>query len=189
MPESASLPLISLPSAIPPSNPLTSPRGLFSNYLMGTMPIPSTSLVALDVGYNFLSGSFPKLSLAVCAADQNCFLNSSYCRTYGSQQRTAVGCTICGTTDGQGTLCGGALCSANSSLPVSQGIVNAPLVPPVSLTCSVSVLLSIKSTLGLTFTNWVSSTLCAAGSGTQFSQGPTTWSNVECYLDGSPKKL
>ncbi|CAI5513000.1 unnamed protein product [Closterium sp. Naga37s-1] len=106
-------------------------RGLYSNYLTGTMPIPSTSLVALDVGFNYLSGTFPKLSLAVCAADQNCFLISSYCRTYSSMQRPTSACSICGTMDGQGELCSGDLCSANSSLPVSKGIVNTPSVPPV----------------------------------------------------------
>ncbi|CAI5513823.1 unnamed protein product [Closterium sp. Naga37s-1] len=117
------------------SLPQLTTLGLFSNYLTGTMPTLSTSLIALDVGFNFLSGSFPNLSLAVCAADQNCFLGSSYCHTYSSLQRPATACAICGTTNGQGTLCSGALCSANSSVPVSQGIVNVPSLPPVSLTC------------------------------------------------------
>ncbi|CAI5513845.1 unnamed protein product, partial [Closterium sp. Naga37s-1] len=97
--------------------------GLFSNYLTGTMPIPSTSLVALDVGFNFLSGSFPQLSLAVCAADQNCFLNSSYCHSYGVQQRPTSACAICGTTNGQGTLCGGATCYANSYVPAGSAVL------------------------------------------------------------------
>ncbi|CAI5513833.1 unnamed protein product [Closterium sp. Naga37s-1] len=163
------------PSATPCSRPLP-PSGLYSNYLTGTMPIPSTSLVALDVGFNFLSGSFPKLSLAVCAADQNCFLNSSYCRTYGSMQRPASACGICGTTNGQGTLCSGGLCSANSSLPVSQGIVNTPSVPLVSLTCSA--LLSLKASLGLTFTSWAASVPCQVV-GKQAAAQPT-WSGVLC---------
>ncbi|CAI5513844.1 unnamed protein product [Closterium sp. Naga37s-1] len=177
-----------IPSTIA-SLPQLTTLGIFSNYLTGTMPIPSTSLVALDVGFNYLSGSFPKLSLAVCAADQNCFLNSSFCRTYGSLQRPATACAICGTTDGQGTLCSGGLCSANSSLPVSQGIVNTPSVPPVSLTCgNVSAMLSVKSSLGLTFTNWVSSSLCPAGGGF-LPGGATTWNNVQCLMDGAPKQL
>ncbi|CAI5939387.1 unnamed protein product [Closterium sp. NIES-64] len=109
-----------------PSTPI---EGLFSNYLTGTMPIPSTSLVALDVGLNFLSGSFPKLSLAVCAADQNCFLNS-YCHTYGTLQRPTLAYAFCGTTNGQGALCSGALCA-----PLSQGVVNVSSLPLVPMAC------------------------------------------------------
>ncbi|CAI5513853.1 unnamed protein product [Closterium sp. Naga37s-1] len=112
------------------SLPQLTTLGLFCNYLTGTMPIPSTSLVSLDVGLNFLSGSFPQLSLAVCAADQNCFLNSSYCRTYGVQQRPASACVFCGTTDGQGVLCGGGTCA-----PLSQGVVNVPSLPLVPMAC------------------------------------------------------
>ncbi|CAI6006119.1 unnamed protein product [Closterium sp. NIES-65] len=112
--------------------------GLFCNYRTGTMPIPSTSLVSLDVGLNFLSGSFPQLSLAVCAAEQNCFLNSSYCRTYGVQQRPTSACVICGTTNRQGVLCGGALC-----YPFSLGVVNVPSLPPVAMTSLRTSLLSL----------------------------------------------
>ncbi|CAI5514881.1 unnamed protein product [Closterium sp. Naga37s-1] len=117
------------------SVPTLKALGLFSNYLTGTMPIPTTSLVALDVGFNFLSGSFPKLSLAVCAADQNCFLSSSYCHTYGAQQRPYTACAMCGTTNGQGVLCSGNLCAPNSSSAVSQGIVNIPSLVPIPMTC------------------------------------------------------
>ncbi|CAI6006148.1 unnamed protein product [Closterium sp. NIES-65] len=78
---------------------------LFSNYLTGTMPIPSTSLVALDVGYNYLSGSFPNLSLKSCAADHNCLLSSSYCRSYGLLQRPTSDCAICGFACGRDGYC------------------------------------------------------------------------------------
>ncbi|CAI5513826.1 unnamed protein product [Closterium sp. Naga37s-1] len=174
--------------------------GLFSNYFTSTMPTLSTSLVALDVSFNFLSGSFPQLSLKSCAADQNCFLNSSYCRTYGALQRLSSACAICGTTNGQGTLCSGGMCFADSYLPVSQGIVNVPSLPPVALTCpgnaplvlmnagSVSTMLSIKSSLGLTSTTWDASLLCVAGFGnTPF--GVTTWDRVLCSVGGSPLLL
>ncbi|CAI5513837.1 unnamed protein product [Closterium sp. Naga37s-1] len=174
--------------------------GLFSNYFTGTMPTLSTSLVALDVRFNFLSGSFPQLSLKSCAADQNCFLNSSYCRTYGALQRLSSACAICGTTNGQGTLCSGGMCFADSYLPVSQGIVNVPSLPPVALTCpgnaplvlmnaaSVSTMLPIKSSLGLTSTTWDASLLCVAGFGnTPF--GVTTWDRVLCSVGGSPLLL
>ncbi|CAI5512993.1 unnamed protein product [Closterium sp. Naga37s-1] len=155
-------------------------QSLYSNYLTGTMPTLTTSLVALDVGFNYLSGSFPKLSLASCAADQNCFVSSSYCRTYSLQQRPATACGICGTTDGQGTLCGGALCSANSSLPVSQGIVNVPTLTPVALTCSA--LLALKVSLGVTFTTWAASVPCQVVGKQAATQ--TTWSGVLCTDTG-----
>ncbi|CAI5512979.1 unnamed protein product [Closterium sp. Naga37s-1] len=142
--------------------------GLFSNYLTGTMPIPSTSLVTLDVGFNFLSGSFPQLTLAVCAADQNCFLNSSYCHTYGTLQLPAAACAICGTTNGQGTLCGGAL----STPP--QIVLNPASLPILSIQS----LLSLKASLGATFTSWEASVPCQVAGNQAVTQA--TWSDVLC---------
>ncbi|CAI5983055.1 unnamed protein product [Closterium sp. NIES-64] len=153
--------------------------GLFCNYRTGTMPIPSTSLVSLDVGLNFLSGSFPQLSLAVCAAEQNCFLNSSYCRTYGVQQRPTSACVICGTTNRQGVLCGGALC-----YPFSLGVVNVPSLPPVAMT--LPTLISIKASLGVTNTDWATSSVCLGNNpGSRFPV--SIWTGVVCSSsDGTP---
>ncbi|CAI7926562.1 unnamed protein product [Closterium sp. NIES-54] len=110
--------------------------GLFSNYLTGTVPIPSKSLLALDVGFNFLSGVFPTLPLMFCAGENNCFVNSTNCRTYGSVQRPAGACAICGTAAGQGDLCFGGSCAPSSTAAISAGTVNSPNQPILPMACS-----------------------------------------------------
>ncbi|CAI5948203.1 unnamed protein product, partial [Closterium sp. NIES-65] len=119
----------SIPSAIATLPQLTS-LGLFSNYLTGTVPIPAKTLLALDVGFNFLSGTFPKLPLMFCAGDNNCFLNSTACRTYGIVQRPAGACAICGTpAAGQGDLCFGGSCTPDAAAAVTASTVNSPNQP------------------------------------------------------------
>ncbi|CAI5483335.1 unnamed protein product, partial [Closterium sp. Yama58-4] len=172
--------------------------GLSSNYLTGTIPPLPASLLSLDVAFNFLSGSFPQLSLSYCTANQNCFLNSSNCCTYSSLQRPTTACAICGTTDGQGALCGSGLCAPRSSVYAGNGTINVPSLPPVSMACqgnaplvlmnaaSVSAMLSIKSYFGLTYTDWTASTLCVVGTSPVQSGITSTWTRVDCSADGSP---
>ncbi|CAI5483348.1 unnamed protein product [Closterium sp. Yama58-4] len=156
------------------SLPQLTTLGLYSNYLTGTMPIPSTTLVGLDVGLNYLSGSFPQLSLKSCSADCNCFLSSSYCRSSSQYQRSASDCAICGSADGQGELCYGGLCGHDSADAVSAGTVNSPALPMVPMKClgspvvvmdtaSAYVLLSVKSSLGVTDSTWVAASPCTIG--------------------------
>ncbi|CAI5519039.1 unnamed protein product [Closterium sp. Naga37s-1] len=125
----------SIPSTIASLPQLTS-LGLFSNYLTGTVPVPSKSLLALDLGFNFLSGTFPKLALMFCAGDNNCFLNSTACRTYGIVQRPAGACAICGTAAGQGDLCFGGSCAPSSAAAVSAGTINSPNQPLLPMACA-----------------------------------------------------
>ncbi|CAI5985348.1 unnamed protein product, partial [Closterium sp. NIES-65] len=142
--------LIHSPSPSPhhlPPNFLRSPpfppgSGLFSNYLTGTVPIPAKTLLALDVGFNFLSGTFPKLPLMFCAGDNNCFLNSTACRTYGIVQRPAGACAICGTAAGQGDLCFGGSCAPDAAAAVTASTVNSPNQPILPMACTGGVLLA-----------------------------------------------
>ncbi|CAI5513847.1 unnamed protein product [Closterium sp. Naga37s-1] len=171
----------SIPSFIASLQNLTT-LGLFSNYLTGTMPIPSTSLVALDVGFNYLSGSFPQVSIKSCSADHNCFLSSSYCRSSGLLQRPASACAICGSADGQGELCYGGLCGPDSADAVSAGTVNSPTLPMVPMKCLVSSVLKVKSSLGVTDSSWVAASSCTIGGGA--ISLANTWNGMGCSTAG-----
>ncbi|CAI5499326.1 unnamed protein product, partial [Closterium sp. Naga37s-1] len=172
--------------------------GLFSNYLTGTIPPIPSSLVGLDVAYNFLSGSLPPHSLKFCAAENNCFSSSlsSSCNFYGTKQRAAAECAVCGMGDAVagGSVCWDGVCSADAAAAASQGIPNGPTRPTLAMTCvgstvvsirssSSSALLALKSTLGVTHTTWVSSMPCAID-GTNPWPGQT-WSGVRCDATGN----
>ncbi|CAI5467888.1 unnamed protein product, partial [Closterium sp. Yama58-4] len=183
----------SIPSAFATLPALTS-LGLFSNYLTGTMPIPTKTLLALDVGFNFLSGTFPKLPLMFCAGDNNCFLNSTACRTYGIVQRPAGACAICGTAAGQGDLCFGGSCAPSAAAAVSAGTVNSPNQPILPMACadnpaapmdtgSALALLNVKSALGVTFTSWLAASPCAIANASITIGG--TWTGVLCSSAGA----
>ncbi|CAI7911023.1 unnamed protein product, partial [Closterium sp. NIES-54] len=181
-----------IPSAIATLPALTS-LGLFSNYLTGTVPIPSKSLLALDVGFNFLSGVFPTLPLMFCAGENNCFVNSTACRTYGSVQRPAGACAICGTAAGQGDLCFGGSCAPSATAAISAGTVNSPNQPILPMACSDNsaapmdagsavVLLNVKAALGVTFTSWLAASPCAIANSSITVAG--TWTGVLCSSAG-----
>ncbi|CAI5509354.1 unnamed protein product, partial [Closterium sp. Naga37s-1] len=183
----------SIPSVFSTLPQLTS-LGLFSNYLTGTVPIPSKALLALDVGFNFLSGTFPKLPLMFCAGDNNCFLNSTACRTYGIVQRPAGACAICGTAAGQGDLCFGGSCAPSAAAAVSAGTVNSPNQPILPMACadnpaapmdigSAVALLNVKAALGVTFTSWAAASPCAIANSSTTIGG--TWTGVLCSSTGN----
>ncbi|CAI5978864.1 unnamed protein product [Closterium sp. NIES-64] len=172
--------------------------GIFSNYLTGTIPPIPSSLVGLDVAYNFLSGSLPPHSLKFCAAENNCFSSSSpssSCNFYGTKQRAAAECTVCGMGDAAaGNVCWDGVCTADAAAVASQGIPNGPTRPTLAMSCVgstvvtirssfSSTLLALKSTLGVTHTTWVSSMPCAID-GTNPRPGQT-WSGVRCDATGS----
>ncbi|GJP65539.1 hypothetical protein CLOP_g22417 [Closterium sp. NIES-67] len=182
-----------IPSTIALLPQLTS-LGLFSNYLTGTVPIPSKALLALDVGFNYLSGSFPKLPLMFCAGDNNCFLNSTACRTYGIVQRPGGACAICGSVAAQGDLCFGGSCAPSATAAVSAGTVNSPNEPLLPMSCrdnpatvmdtgSALALLNVKSALGVTFTSWNASVPCSVFNSTITVGG--TWTGVLCSAAGA----
>ncbi|CAI5980296.1 unnamed protein product [Closterium sp. NIES-65] len=125
----------SILSAIASLPQLTS-LGLFSNYLTETVPIPSKSLLALDLGFNYLSGTFPKLVLMFCAGDNSCFLNSTACHTYGIVQCPAGTCAICGSAAGRRDLCFGGSCALDAAAAVSADTINSPNQPLLSMPCA-----------------------------------------------------
>ncbi|CAI5528130.1 unnamed protein product, partial [Closterium sp. Naga37s-1] len=182
----------SIPSAIATLPQLTS-LGLYSNYLTGTVPIPSKALLALDVGFNFLSGVFPNVAFMFCAGENNCFVNSTNCRTYGSVQRPAGACAICGTAGGQGDLCFGGTCAPVASAAIAAGTINSPSQPILPMSCadnpaapmdtgSAVALLNVKSALGVTFSTWAAASPCTIANSTVTVAG--TWTGVLCSASG-----
>ncbi|CAI6005775.1 unnamed protein product [Closterium sp. NIES-64] len=187
----------SILSAIASLPQLTS-LGLFSNYLTDTVPIPSKSLLALDLGFNYLSGTFPKLVLMFCAGDNSCFLNSTACHTYGIVQCPAGTCAICGSAAGRRDLCFGGSCALDAAAAVSADTINSPNQPLLSMPCadnpatpmdtgSALALLNVKSALKVTFTSRNSDRPCAVLNA-NVNIGDT-WTGVTCSPSGIVVRL
>ncbi|CAI5514872.1 unnamed protein product [Closterium sp. Naga37s-1] len=78
------------------------------NYLTGSVPVPGAALKHLDLESNYLVGTFPSVSILSCSARTNCFSSAAACTADGGKgtvQRAT--CSICGSADGTGLLCGG----------------------------------------------------------------------------------
>ncbi|CAI5528115.1 unnamed protein product, partial [Closterium sp. Naga37s-1] len=105
------------------------------NYLTGTLPKPGASLKALDTEFNFLSGSFPVASLAYCTARSNCFVNATACLNLDGTVQRGAGCNVCGSSNGQLPLCGGAVCTPDPSAYVTSKVPNSASAPTLALKC------------------------------------------------------
>ncbi|CAI5510181.1 unnamed protein product, partial [Closterium sp. Naga37s-1] len=109
--------------------------GLSYNYLTYRVPPVSAAIKDLDVGFNFLSGSFPANTATSCGANSNCFQSAATCATKGTAQRTS-GCNFCQASTGQGMLCyGRGVCTVNASAPFAAGTPNAVGAPTLPFTC------------------------------------------------------
>ncbi|CAI5483336.1 unnamed protein product, partial [Closterium sp. Yama58-4] len=161
------------------------------NYLTGTIPGMSTALKVLNFKRNYIT-SIAAHSLAFCAGSLACMTDPSKCASYGTTQRPAADCAICGTTNAIAPFCFGAggECMVAAASNIAAKILNSgsvtPLPPMVCsggnltavLSTSAAAMLLLKSSLGVTFTSWATSVGCqVAGkqAGTQ-----TTWSGVLC---------
>ncbi|GJP36084.1 hypothetical protein CLOM_g20615 [Closterium sp. NIES-68] len=196
----------SIPSSLLRLPALTA-LGLFSNYLTGTIPPIPSSLVGLDIGNNFLSGSLPPHSLQFCAAENNCLssstssASSSKCNFYGTNQRPLANCAVCGIGDAAGTAgvgggCWDGVCVADAAVPVAQGVPNGPMQPTLPMTCvgssvvtirssSTSALLALKTSLGVSLTTWRTDLPCAIDGSTSSTWSGGTWSGVRCDITGN----
>ncbi|CAI5513835.1 unnamed protein product [Closterium sp. Naga37s-1] len=179
----------SIPSSLV-ALPVLSTLKLSRNYLTGTVPAFKTSLKALNVASNLLSGSFPIATLTACDARSNCLSSATNCaNTAGTSQLAASECSVCGSTDASGVLCGGGLCAPDASAPAASSTPNTDGQPLLPLSClgvpmdaaMGLALLSVKASLGVTFTDWNVDAPCAlAGQAVV----PGSWSSVVCDANG-----
>ncbi|CAI5465479.1 unnamed protein product, partial [Closterium sp. Yama58-4] len=164
------------------------------NYLTGALPNVTSPLAVVDVQFNFLAGTFPTLNLTLCAARMNCFLDATKCKNPNRASelpRATTACAICNTTNAQGRLCSGGLCTVNATDLVALGAPNSAASPSLPLICvgaafvamdsvQAGAMLNLKASLGVTFTDWKADSPCslpgavAAGS----------WSGVTCDSTG-----
>ncbi|CAI5465490.1 unnamed protein product [Closterium sp. Yama58-4] len=124
----------------------------------------------------------------------NCFLDATKCKNPNRASelpRATTACAICNTTNAQGRLCSGGLCTVNATDLVALGAPNSAASPSLPLICvgaafvamdsvQAGAMLNLKASLGVTFTDWKADSPCslpgavAAGS----------WSGVTCDATG-----
>ncbi|CAI5977321.1 unnamed protein product [Closterium sp. NIES-65] len=160
------------------------------NYLTGTVPAFKASLKALNMASNLLSGAFPAISLTTCDARSNCRSSTSKCdNAAGTAQWLSSERSVCGSTDASGVLCGGGLCAPDASAPAASSTPNTDGQPLLPLSClgvpmdaaMGLALLSVKASLGVTFTDWnVDAPYALAGQAVV----PGLWSSVVCDATG-----
>ncbi|CAI5465477.1 unnamed protein product [Closterium sp. Yama58-4] len=143
--------------------------GASYNYLYGSMPTPGAALKAIALDGNWLSGTFPGAGFSSCSATANCLASIGACTTLGTVQRDATACPVCDTLDGSGTVCGGGTCAPDTTGPLASSTPNsatAAVLPrfcvgvPLDATQG-NILLALKTTLGVTFSDWTAATLAA----------------------------
>ncbi|CAI6005771.1 unnamed protein product [Closterium sp. NIES-64] len=167
------------------------------NYLTGALPPVTSPLSAVDVQFNFLAGTFPTLTLTSCAARMNCFLDAIKCKNparAAELPRATASFSIYNTTNAQGRLCNGGVCTVNATDLVALDAPNSAASPSLPLICvgaafvamdtvNAGAMLNLKASLGVTSFDWKADSPCslpgdvAAGS----------WSGVSC--DGTGKVL
>ncbi|CAI7880143.1 unnamed protein product, partial [Closterium sp. NIES-54] len=154
-----------IPSALVAMASLSS-FGARYNYLYGAVPTLGPALKTLAVDGNWLSGTFPGAGFSSCSATKNCFASIGACTTGGTVQRNATTeCAVCDSPDGTGTICGGGTCVPNTYNIYPNGPTYAPrprFCVGVALDATQgNILLALKTTLGVTFSDWTASTLAA----------------------------
>ncbi|CAI7891259.1 unnamed protein product [Closterium sp. NIES-53] len=130
--------LLLSPFPFPPLKPPSCPArasGLSYNYLTYRVPPVSAALKGIDVGFNFLSGSFPANTATSCGASNNCFKAVTGCTTTGTAQ-CSTGCNFCESTTAQGMLCyGHGVCTVDATAPFNAGTPNAVGAATLPLAC------------------------------------------------------
>ncbi|GJP78679.1 hypothetical protein CLOP_g8949 [Closterium sp. NIES-67] len=162
-------------------------RALLTNYLVGTIPPLPATLQHIDVQSNFLTGPFP-FSAPTLLCSKNCFTdNIPTCLP--STQRPAADCAFCGGAGAAG-MCRGYLegCMPDTTGVVGPNVWASPLLPqfcaavPILPAAQSSVLMALKSSLGVTDSTWGATGKCTGEKATQASP---YWSGVRCADDGS----
>ncbi|CAI5513819.1 unnamed protein product [Closterium sp. Naga37s-1] len=159
----------SIPSALVGITSLTS-FGASYNYLYGPVPKLGTALKTIDLQKNWLSGTFPGTGFLSCSASSNCFANSGACNTTGTTQRPLASCAVCDSPTGADPICAGGTCAPNTAGPLASSTTpttSSPILPRFCVgvplnAVQAAILLSVKTALGVTFTEWSASTLAVA---------------------------
>ncbi|CAI7771927.1 unnamed protein product [Closterium sp. NIES-54] len=97
------------------------------NYMTYRVPPVSAALKDIDVGFNFLSGSFPANTATSCSASNNYFKAVTGCTTTGTECST--GCNFCESTTAQG------VCTVDATAPFNAGTPNAVGAATLLLAC------------------------------------------------------
>ncbi|CAI5513822.1 unnamed protein product [Closterium sp. Naga37s-1] len=173
--------LVSPPLTQNPSSHTLTPtllRGIGSNFLTGSIPAMATALKSLNFQNNYIT-SIATHSLNFCNGRSCCLSDPSKCSNGGTFQRSAAACAICGTTDAVDPFCWGAggECVVSAGANIAAGTVNSQELPSVPLMLC-SALLSLKASLGVTFTSWAATVPCQVVGKQAATQ--TTWSGVLC---------
>ncbi|CAI5458574.1 unnamed protein product [Closterium sp. Yama58-4] len=158
----------SLPPCSPPHSPPISAASY--NYLYGPVPKLGTALKTIDVQKNWLSGTFPGTGFLSCSASSNCLASAGACNSIGTTQRPLTSCAVCDSPTGADPICAGGTCAPNTAGPLATSTTptaSSPILPRfcvgVPLNASqAAILLSVKTALGVTFTEWSASTLAVA---------------------------
>ncbi|CAI5939379.1 unnamed protein product [Closterium sp. NIES-64] len=171
----------SIPSALVGITSLTS-FGASYNYLYGPVPKLGTALKTIDVQKNWLSVTFPGTGFLSCSASSNCFANIGACNTTGTTQRPLDSCAVCDSLKGTDPIYRGGTCAPNTAGPLATfttPTTSSPILPrfcvgvPLSA-AQAAILLTVKTALGVTFTEWSASTIAAKASPltSEISNGP-----------------
>ncbi|CAI6006115.1 unnamed protein product [Closterium sp. NIES-65] len=112
--------------------------------------LPGTAMKHLDLENNYLMGTFPTGSWQSCSACINCFADAAACTADGGNgvvQRDT--CSICGSADGTGVLCGGggaSTCQPTAASLASLSTLNSPSAPALPMACSLLPAVPVNST-------------------------------------------
>ncbi|CAI5494064.1 unnamed protein product [Closterium sp. Naga37s-1] len=173
----------------------TAPFTSLSNLQSLSVPVPGTAIKHLDLENNYLVGTFPTVSLQSCSARTNCFSNAAACTADGGKgtaQRAT--CSICGSADGTGVLCGASgasTCQPTAASLASLATLNSPSALALPIACSLLPAMPVNSAAMaalLTHTGWAANAVCTlAGTAGTVASGSLT--GVECDSAGNPVKI
>ncbi|CAI5514873.1 unnamed protein product [Closterium sp. Naga37s-1] len=178
----------SITLSLPPSplSPLLF-SGASYNYLYGPVPKLGTALKTIDVQKNWLSGTFPGTGFLSCSASSNCLASSGACNTTGTTQCPLASCAVCDSPKGTDPICAGGTCAPNTAGPLATSTTptaTSPILPRFCMgvpldAVQASILLSVKTALGVTLTQWSASTLGMTSKAnplsSEFRNRPSRW--------------
>ncbi|CAI6006140.1 unnamed protein product [Closterium sp. NIES-65] len=144
--------------------------GASYNYLYGPVPRLGTTLKTIDMQKNWLSGTFPGTGFLSCSASSNCLANTGACNTTGTTQRPLASCAVCDSPSRADPIFAGGTCAPNAASPLATSTTPtapSPILPRFCVdvplnAAQAAIVLSVKTDLGVTFTEWSASTLAVS---------------------------
>ncbi|GJP42184.1 hypothetical protein CLOM_g1787, partial [Closterium sp. NIES-68] len=157
------------------------------NYLSGSIPQPGSQLLELALSSNYLSSSFPSspTPIPTCTAFSTCLTDFTGCP---GSLRTSGDCgTICGGGCGEGEACAPLVeegIEPGSIIPMGCAVSIESVPPRLMHTSAATAMLLLKRSLGVTFTDWTTASLCLTPGGSMLT--PHGWTGVLCDSQGHP---